>query len=731
MDKDNVTARSSETDEQSRLRMKLEEFRKRKEEEKTRNKKAAPKGHPAPTATITKTTVDRSIPTHESRENANNQRAKKDHDQSTKVVKKSASRRQLSDPPQGPRVQLIANQRRPITSTNKPAKNAEKRADPKSEAPAQPMESRPPLQGESNTIAQPSRMFISAASLSSSTQPSWFAKATAQIGTPLPVGNASTAAPQTPARNLEVEIGMRNLQERLRSIKGERTKSIADLRDAPVPSTPKPKISMDAEVQTTPSLLMGILEQLRNESQCAQSFYDSFSGANLKQLKEDREFYAAMIRDDPFHLYLCQPIILRVIDPMTGQMVAAHKTPILPLELWTWHDAESLAQANHVQNARLVFQKLAGTAGNVEHPRVMFPCREGRRIIWNHAWQHPLFWIRWAQYEEAWGEIEEAFVIMARAISVMVGDEMEAKLFQHLESLKARHAEILWSSCSEESLSFAHSVESIVNSLDISIDDGYEDEDEDAPIKQEEEDRRHSPPPPRTWYTEDIKEGSQMPPLTAREYTPEYPSPPHPSAAFAPFERIEFLRPMSTPIKNRTIKRPPKARPSQKETVRDLVELLGDMAIKEERATSEGPETKRSIEAELEWGLKEPTKHKKEVLSKTVGVRLGPQVDGSTVTVLTPVRAKKKDRETYGGESVVLTPVRRSVRHFHEAATPDVRSSEGVSDQVDFESILQDHGYAYAPNPALPAPVSRAQSIVTIQRDKIWKGNKVHDKEHM
>ena len=161
-----------------------------------------------------------------------------------------------------------------------------------------------------------------------------------------------------------------------------------------------------------------------------------------------------------------------------------------------------------------------------------------------------------------------------------------------------------------------------------------------------------------------------------------------------------------------------------KSTVQDLVGMLGNMSVHSPSAVQDEQKEKTIINRDLEWTLKDKVKTEKE-RAQTIGVRLGSQGDGSTLTFLTPVRAKKKDREGYtifrrfwhlpwsepssnaalGGESMVLTPVRRSARHFHESA-----QSLAHSDQEHrLESVLADHGYAYAPNPVCS---SKSQSCV-------------------
>ncbi|KAJ3287974.1 hypothetical protein HK104_008388 [Borealophlyctis nickersoniae] len=138
----------------------------------------------------------------------------------------------------------------------------------------------------------------------------------------------------------------------------------------------------------------------------------------------------------------------------------------------------------------------------------------------------------------------------------------------------------------------------------------------------------------------------------------------------------------------------------KEESLREVVDMLGEMSIaKKLQRSTPAPE---DVKKELEWGIKDRIveKLKGKDTPKTVGVKYG-QEEGSTVTVLTPVRAKKKDREALGVDTV-LTPVRRSARHFREAP-PNTEQKGNYSNNYDKElsQLLEGHGHAYVPNKAL------------------------------
>ena len=69
-------------------------------------------------------------------------------------------------------------------------------------------------------------------------------------------------------------------------------------------------------------------------------------------------------------------------------------------------------------------------------------------------------------------------------------------------------------------------------------------------------------------------------------------------------------------------------------------------------------------------------------------------IDGASVTILTPKRANKKERNEHGVDNVV-TPVRRSLRHLGN----DLEEDEEDHDHN--LKMLADNGYAYVPNNAI------------------------------
>lgn len=103
---------------------------------------------------------------------------------------------------------------------------------------------------------------------------------------------------------------------------------------------------------------------------------------------------------------------------------------------------------------------------------------------------------------------------------------------------------------------------------------------------------------------------------------------------------------------------------------------------------------------------------------------------GSVVIVMTPVRAKKKEREVLGVDSVV-TPVRRSRRLYNDndyvatreeleeakeqsgslsssstsSSTSPCTTDQGNKDQL--SKLLAEHGFAYVPNKAFPLPQTK------------------------
>ncbi|CAG8437645.1 6233_t:CDS:2 [Acaulospora colombiana] len=112
-----------------------------------------------------------------------------------------------------------------------------------------------------------------------------------------------------------------------------------------------------------------------------------------------------------------------------------------------------------------------------------------------------------------------------------------------------------------------------------------------------------------------------------------------------------------------------------------------------ESAIFENNENQQGVKENANF-LEHGEKEEKTECDKKVVVDLE-SMEESSLTVLTPVKAKKKEREEFGISSVV-TPVRRSARN--QKNSPDVNFLT-PEDQV--RKLLEENGFTYIPNPAL------------------------------
>ncbi|TPX35545.1 hypothetical protein SmJEL517_g02065 [Synchytrium microbalum] len=80
-----------------------------------------------------------------------------------------------------------------------------------------------------------------------------------------------------------------------------------------------------------------------------------------------------------------------------------------------------------------------------------------------------------------------------------------------------------------------------------------------------------------------------------------------------------------------------------------------------------------------------------------------PDTPGATVTVLTPVRSKRKDRESLGLPPHVITPVRRSIRNMEADEDSPIIDEDGENEDpnAEIKNLLEQHGFAFVPNKAI------------------------------
>ncbi|KAJ3120004.1 hypothetical protein HK098_004937 [Nowakowskiella sp. JEL0407] len=166
--------------------------------------------------------------------------------------------------------------------------------------------------------------------------------------------------------------------------------------------------------------------------------------------------------------------------------------------------------------------------------------------------------------------------------------------------------------------------------------------------------------------------------------------------------------------------------PRKKKSLKDVTAMMSDLEVNDPNDEDEEPKKKPFVKS-----------------SEIPGVITA--VDGSRVTMLTPVRASRKDRKSLGvGE--VVTPVRRSARllESHGVPTPERKdeveyslplnakiaaalTSTPAGEKID--KLLSSVDYAYVPNnklvPAQPITVAHPTQTILKQEDKrrsvVWK----------
>ncbi|TPX66953.1 hypothetical protein SpCBS45565_g04134 [Spizellomyces sp. 'palustris'] len=465
----------------------------------------------------------------------------------------------------------------------------------------------------------------------------------------------------------------------------------------------------------------------------------------LLDIKNDAEFYREHIKTSPFHFFL-SPIILRVVSVDQGYVIAEKEVDVPAVDCFTWLDAFTAYKNLGPSIGQALFQLLAISAFTSPRDdtdatmvrRVQFASDGRPRFIRQQPYLRKEFWMNWMWFEWKHGFFENSLNILYFGSAMLDNEETRAEL------------QAFWQLCAER-----HNEE---------LQDG-----ENCPAE-------YSPPPPAMH----ILEPGQSPPLPS--WTSEggrnsqldvtvTPSPPRsaylegrirrpfadtPVFPETPLERIGIAALNNdvtpTPRNLGSLLRSGRQRvgstpyPRKSDVYGEIIGMLGAMQLNDDgQAQEDAMEdvvTSENKENEVKTAVATP-RAKKEG-KKRIGVRFGPEVmEGSTVTLLTPVRAKKKEREggytngrvvpsklaltihifTALGVDAVLTPVRRSMRNYNEndyvitksPVEDDVKielreweESTQIEDRRNADSstltedkiarLLQEHGYAFVPN---------------------------------
>ncbi|KAI9091706.1 hypothetical protein DFS34DRAFT_634605 [Phlyctochytrium arcticum] len=441
----------------------------------------------------------------------------------------------------------------------------------------------------------------------------------------------------------------------------------------------------------------------------------------------DQLFYKEHIRTSPLR-FLLTPTILRIINTSTGHCVKEDCIPIPCVSPLTWYDGFIAYKSGNAAVGRMIYSTLA-TTRCTEHTKGSYhiTLRSNGELLYlkRSSIQMIEFWKSWIYFEWKLGHSSNAYDILAFALSILGSS--------HLEAL-----EQFWQSCANT----------------LAIEETFERQDQVTyPIASTPEakpmavDQDITPPLP-SWTFEGYRSPQSQfavtpsPPrsvfLEGKERnfadTPVFPETPlqdlikrvgaSSSATPTPTPRAfgSLLRSGrgpklagSTPFARR-----------RADIYGDIMGKLQDMTLGSPMPPSQHQEEEKENAAQQESTIvkMEPGKVAK---PPKVGVRFGP-TDGSRVTILTPVRTKKREKELLGSEHVI-TPVRRSMRNFKEAdyvtAPPsknplsdDPISTPTVAEPTT-DRLLQNYGYAYKPNKHLDqttTPMSRRRSTMKQER---------------
>ncbi|KAI8924526.1 hypothetical protein BC831DRAFT_465208 [Entophlyctis helioformis] len=435
----------------------------------------------------------------------------------------------------------------------------------------------------------------------------------------------------------------------------------------------------------------------------------SLDGQDRAQGASDQNISIALDRLKRMGLFLpgnrdC--VFLRVVGPH-GDVLTESPVLLPTFYLFSVSHAVAAAKAGKIEVARAMFELIAGAKHNGSRAVKMFTGVDGHgtcqtRILARPPAATAKFWVAWAAFEEAWGNHRAVFEIFDRAeehISTTSDRELLRTEF-HLYGMRTgdrfgqaadehmRAEQCLEASAAPEPEPHLASLDKPFNGIGS---DAAQDDDCGAT-------RVHANP------------------LTAKPILKK-------NATLVP-HAAHNAKPATAQI----------AETSDKNVSRTLnSNLTGDLAtladILDGLSIAQTPKVKAKNTVSFH-GLGPASESKRPLFQTSragVSDAAGSGVRGS-VTILTPIRAKKKERELFGVDKVV-TPVRRSVRNMDESVLPsddddaEEESGENQNDRMsrkpatgrsathggDFDAVhhnavskmLKAYDYAYVPNKAL------------------------------
>ncbi|KAI8998024.1 hypothetical protein BC832DRAFT_566681 [Gaertneriomyces semiglobifer] len=527
--------------------------------------------------------------------------------------------------------------------------------------------------------------------------------------------------------------------------------------DAWTPTPPGCERSLYPQVPTTPARF----PKVPNLLQCLTK-----NNFTAEMLAQEGLFWKEQIQTSLMHFYLT-PMVLRVVDIENNKVLHEFDVKTPDVEWWSWYSAFYAFKHVGPSIGRSIYQILA--VSSVASLKREKQHQRKQRVTFTSNGKHlfskrPLctmstFWKSWIWFELRQGSVSYALEVLYFACSAFEDDETK-------ESLRE-----FWAECALRSL---EQMQGPANTM-FEIEDGNA-----ASTNMEHPCATLAATPPRKIRSGDLlsevipieaEEGVvaypsiESPPPPQIHLVDEEPSPPVPKFRFDGYRDPQQLiaetpsptrssfenRPFAnTPVFPETPTRSAPPTPGTPASIRGTPSrrLFGGLRVPKQgqgngtphpfkkKASFLDPEilglmqemtiddhVKEEEPIEEEKDIKKS--EKKQMGKKKVGVRFGPDNGGSSVTLLTPVRAKKKDRQVLG-VAEVLTPVRRSRRLFSDddyvARAEDVEKENSSLPEASFEvdpmkmdvsadikslnedkitQILEGHGFAYVPNKAL------------------------------
>ncbi|KAK5670431.1 hypothetical protein QVD99_003116 [Batrachochytrium dendrobatidis] len=413
----------------------------------------------------------------------------------------------------------------------------------------------------------------------------------------------------------------------------------------------------------------------------------------LKRLKRTRLFR-------PFN---CDRVSVQVINSF-GTIVGESKYDLPTFNFFSVKDAQSAVKVGNYDLARAIFQIIAAETRNTA-VAVKTPIGNGKWCVMSKPpTGFSRFWIAWANLEEMCGNKMTVLELFDRGDEAITLSSEKNILQTELYTYILRSSDQLGASADE------HDRHKMDFDDDISV-----------------------PVPTITDLSEMTPRAKKTPPLLK----------PLQSSRFTPYNSLKNSLDIDKALAPKpqfaqlihTVAKNPAAQTNAKE-FGELVGMLDQLSISEAATPKQKPSTRITQLGTL----------RESQFGNTFDAKDTNSIRGS-VTILTPVRAKRNDRDILGVDQVI-TPVRRSVRNFKELKMHSTSTSDALEEKLELNTtllpaenmseselikrelqslhtgnvsrLMDKFGYAFVPNKAL----TQSQSIPTPVASQNWLHSK-------